>query len=158
MILIYWHLVFLLCAECYPYAVPVLPHMDFNKCIVCVRHIVFTIDTQYSTPPSACYPSVMNCATFVPRTHTRTRTSVCLFTEAILYGHWSSRGVRFVRCPEVRGCPYLGGRSVLNVCYDGLGAGSLSVLCRLSASLRVDCRTFHCIVFPYMVVPCGLHL
>ena len=53
--------------------------------------------------------------------------------------------MRFVRCPEVRGCPYVGGRNVVNACYDQLGAGSSFVLGRLSASQSVHYWRFHCI-------------
>ena len=35
--------------------------------------------------------------------------SACLFSEVLLYGHKTLRGMRFVRYPEVRGCSYLGG-------------------------------------------------
>ena len=49
-------------------------------------------------------------------------------------------------CPELRGsgCPYLEGRYVLHVCYDRLRASILSILRRLSTSLRVRYRSFHC--------------
>ena len=80
------------------------------------------------------------------RAHARVRrifigaASACPFTVcmAAVYA-----GREFVRCPEVRDCPYLGGRIVL--CYDRLEAGSLSVLRRLSASRSVRYRRFRCI-------------
>ena len=34
------------------------------------------------------------------------------FAEVILYGRWSSQGVRFVRCRGVRDYPYLEGKNV----------------------------------------------
>jgi len=56
--------------------------------------------------------------------------------------------VGLVRCPKVRGCPYLIGKNVLNACYDRLWAGSLSVLwsvVTMSASWSVHYqRRFHC--------------
>ena len=83
--------------------------------------------------------------------------SACPLLEVLLYGRKSPRGTRFVRCPEFRGCPYLGGRNVLKVYYDRLGAGSLSVLRRLSASRSVRYRRFHCIYF-FQVDRCKLEI
>ena len=97
-------------------------------------------------------------ATFfvVPRVHEHARihktcsylgmASACQYSEVLLHGHKTLRGMRFVCCPEVRGSggPYLGGRNVQKVCYDRLGAGSLFVLRRLSASQSVHYQRFHC--------------
>ena len=53
--------------------------------------------------------------------------STCLFLEVIWYRCW------FVCCLEVRGCPYLECGNILNLCYNWLGAGSLSILQRLQS-------------------------
>ena len=56
----------------------------------------------------------------------------------ILYDLRDAMSSRLSSCPEVRGCPYLGGRSVLN---DRFWVDSLSVLgsLRFSAPQSVPC-------------------
>ena len=42
------------------------------------------------------------------------------FLEVLLYGHNTPWGMRFVCCPEVRSCLYLGGRNVQKITTLGI--------------------------------------
>jgi len=66
---------------------------------------------------------MMSTSLFLARARALAHNDVKFWAELPLEGTFvrplSSRGVRFVRCPKARGCPYLG---VLNACNDRLGA------------------------------------
>ena len=78
---------------------------------------------------------------YLARTHAHAHT-MCSFGRSfclsIHRGHfvWPLVFMGCEVCSLFRGCPYLGGRNVLNACYDQLGAGTLSIMQRLFASQK----------------------